>query len=520
MEEQNPTKSRLGKTLRSSAQRLVEGAVFLGTWPTRKLEEGLDYIYGYDTHAKTNPPIDTRTLSIFLTVLAISGYVTYRVFGIAGVRQEAAWMAGIFTLACLLWVTEALPLFATAILIIGLEIVFVANPGEWRGFGMEEGTINFRVFLEPLSDPIIVLFFGGFLLARAAVKRGVDSSLAGLVLRLFGNTPPRLLFGMMVITAFFSMWMSNTATATMMLTLLVPMFAQLKTEPRFQKGLILAIPFAANIGGMGTPISSPPNAVAVGYLASQGMPVSFLEWVFIAFPLVVLVLLFAWVLLYKVYKPTDETIQIQLPQNPIDGKGKYVIFIFITTIALWLSEAWHGLPTAAVALLPAIGFTATGLLNKKDINTLEWNILLLIAGGIALGKGMSITGLDQIIVGLLPGNSPILFGILIFSTWILSTFISNTATSNLLIPLGVSLAYLGTGAWDVPMAREIAIGIALAASMAMALPVSTAPNTIAYAQGKLDSKDFLVAGGIIGFVAIVLIVAFGPWIIGFWGRIF
>lgn len=516
MEQPHPTKSRLGKTLRSSAQRLVEGAVFLGTWPTRKLEEGLDYIYGYDTHAKVNPPIDTRILSIFLTVLVISGYVTYKVFQLPDVRQEAAWMAGIFTFACLLWITEALPLFATGILIIGLEIIFVANPGGWKGLGLETGAISFKAFLEPLADPIIVLFFGGFLLARAAVKRGVDSSLASLVLRLFGNTPPRLLFGMMAITAFFSMWMSNTATATMMLTLLVPMFSQLKTEQHFQKGLILAIPFAANIGGMGTPISSPPNAVAIGYLSAQNIQVSFLDWMFIAVPLVLVVLAFAWMLLYKIYKPSDEKLQIQLPKHAIDGKGKYVIFIFVATIGLWLTEGLHGLPTAVVALLPAIGFTATGLLNKKDINSLEWNILLLIAGGIALGKGMSVTGLDQMIVGLLPRDNIFLFGVLVLATWLLSTFISNTATSNILIPLGVSLSSLGADVFDVDMAREIAIGIALAASMAMALPVSTAPNTIAYAQGKLEGKDFFVAGGLIGVVAILLIITLGPLIIGFW----
>jgi sodium-dependent dicarboxylate transporter 2/3/5 len=522
--EEHPKNSRgahIGRRIRNNAENLVKGAVFLGTWPTRKLEEGLDYIYGYDAEAKLNPPIDTRILSIFITVLVIAGWVTWSMLISPHYTREVAFMAGIFTLACLLWVTEALPLFATAILIIGLEIILIANPGDWAGFGMESGdSIDFRRFLEPISDPIIILFFGGFLLARAAVKRGVDASLAGVVLRLFGNTPPRLMFGMMAITAFFSMWMSNTATATMMLTLLVPMYAQLKDEPLFQKGLLLAIPFAANIGGMGTPISSPPNAVAVAYLHTQGVSVSFLEWVFIAFPLLLVVLAFAWYLLYKMYKPKDETIRVVLPSSPIDGKGKYVIFIFILTILLWLTEGWHGLPTAVVALIPAIGFTATGLINKKEVNSLEWNILILIAGGIALGRGMTLTGLDVIIVGFLPAESPIIFAILVFGTWILSTFISNTATSNLLIPLGVSLAYIATGVLDEGMAREIAIGIALAASMAMALPVSTAPNTIAYAQGKLESKDFAVAGSMIGLVAIALIIALGPWVIQFWTVIF
>ncbi len=511
----------VGRVIKSNAARLVKGAFFLGTYPTRKLEDALDFIYGYSKDAQENPPINTRLLSVFLTVVALSTVVTYQMLQSPEISKEAAFMGGIFTLACLLWFTEALPLFATAILIIGLEIILLANPGDWRVFGFESGTSpSFNTFLAPLSDPILVLFFGGFLLARAAVKRGVDSSLAGVVLRLFGKTPPRVMLGMMVITAFFSMWMSNTATTTMMLTLVIPMFAQLKEEPLFQKGLILCIPFAANIGGMGTPISSPPNAVAVAFLHTQGISVSFLQWVFIALPLLAVVLAFAWLMIYKFYKPTDEKIEINLPKAPIDGKGKYVIFIFVITILLWLTEGWHGLPTAVVALIPAIGFTATGLISKKDVNSLEWNILLLIAGGIALGTGMTLTGLDQMLVGFLPENSPILFAILILTTWVLSTFISNTATSNLLIPIGVSMAYMGEGVWNVVMAKEIAIGIALAASMAMALPVSTAPNTIAYSQGKLESKDFAVMGGLIGFAAILLIIAFGPLMIAFWSGIF
>lgn len=500
---------KLGNTFNTNARKIAKGAFFIGTWPTRKLEEGLDVIYGYDKDAAVNPPVNTRILSIFLTCLIIAGGVVYYFIDRTDHNREVALMAGIFSLACLLWVTEALPLFATALLIIGLEILLLSNPGEWELLGFEDGSSpDFTFFLEPLSDSIIILFFGGFILAKAAVKRGVDASLAAYVLRFFGRTPAKVMMGMMLITAFFSMWMSNTATATMMITLLVPLFTQIPKEHHFQKGLLLAIPFAANIGGMGTPIASPPNAVAIGFLNSVGITISFPEWMMISIPLVIIMLFVAYQIIFNSYKPTNLDHEIALEKKKIDGKGRFVIFIFMVTIGLWLTETFHGVPTAVVALIPAVVFTATGLLNKNDINGLEWSILLLIAGGIALGKGMTTTGLDQVLASFLPGNSPFLFGILVVSTLIMSTLISNTATSNLLIPIGVSLA-VSIDATNTYFIKEIAFGIALAASMAMALPVSTAPNTIAYAQGKLNTSDFASIGAILGVIAVLIIILGG-----------
>lgn len=505
-EKESSRLRKIGNVFNTNAKKIAKGAFFIGTWPTRKLEEGLDIIYGYDKDSAVNPPVNTKILSVFLTCLIISGYVVYHFMTSTDYSREVSWMAGIFTLACLLWVTEALPLFATAILIIGLEVLLLSNPGEWKLLGFEDReSPGFTYFLEPLADPIIVLFFGGFILAKAAVKRGVDASLAAYVLRLFGRTPAKVMLGMMLITAFFSMWMSNTATATMMITLLVPMFAQIPNEQHFHKGLLLAVPFAANIGGMGTPIASPPNAVAIGFLNSVGISISFPEWMMISIPLVIIMLVITYQIIFSNYRPIKLDHIIELERRKIDGKGRFVILIFIVTIGLWLTETLHGLPTAVVALIPAVAFTATGLLNKNDINSLEWSILLLIAGGIALGKGMTTTGLDQVLASLLPQNSPYLFGILVVSTLILSTLISNTATSNLLIPIGVSLA-ISIDATNTFFAKEIALGIALAASMAMSLPVSTAPNTIAYAQGKLDTSDFASIGAIIGVIAVIIII--------------
>ena len=176
--------------------------------------------------------------------------------------------------------------------------------------------------------------------------------------------------------------------------------------------------------------------------------------------------------------------------------------IFAVTIGLWLTDQVHGLPTSVVALVPVVGFTTTGIIRRSDINSLEWHILILIAGGIALGVGMKMTGLDQIIVDLIPQNSMIIFPLLIVVTILLSTFMSNTAASNLLIPLGISFA---TGLGSSQLSLEIGVGVAFAASMAMALPISTPPNAIAYSKGVLGSKDFTKAGLIIGLIAFFLI---------------
>ncbi len=425
--------------------------------------------------------------------------------------KKAVLMSGIFVLAGLLWVTEALPLFATAFVVISLEVILIANPGKWIFIGPELSPIDYKVFLNPLADPVIILFLGGFLLAQASVKEGIDKALASNLLKIFGNQPATVMLGLMMITAVFSMWMSNTATTAMMITLTVPLLSQVPDKDPFRKALVLSIPFAANVGGMGTPIASPPNAVAVGFLRSIGIEISFLNWMLIALPLVILMLFIAWAILWHYYKPKQSGMKLISESHKIDSRGFYVMVIFTITIILWLSDQWHGLPTAVVALVPIVAFTATGIIRRRDINSLEWHILILIAGGIALGVGMKATGLDTIIVDLIPQSPAVIFPILIVATILLSTFMSNTAASNLLIPLGISFA---AALGSERLSLEIGIGVALAASMAMSLPISTPPNAIAYARGILTSKDFVFAGGFIGVIAIGVILL-ARWMIQF-----
>ena len=460
-------------------------------------------------------PLTSRHVVEVLGALLAAVAATAAAF-LGGLPQEAAYMTGIFVAAALLWVMEALPLFATALLVVGLEIILLGNPGGWVGLGFEQGaTPSYREFLAPAADPILVLFFGGFLLARACVKERVDRALAGIILRLFQGQPGLVMLGLMTVTALFSMWMSNTAATAMMITLVTPMVQQVPEGDPVRKGLVLAVPFAANVGGMGTPISSPPNAVAVGFLSSAGYEVSFLQWMLIAMPLTVGMLGVAWGVLRWFYPPRTEGLTLQADRTTLNGRGVFVLAVLVLTVGLWLTEGWHGLPTAVVALLPAIAFTATGVLDQTDVDSLEWDILILIGGGIALGAGIQMTGLDQIVVNAVPlGGASVGIG-LVAATVVVSTFMSNTAAANLLIPIGVSFAaQLVPGGGPGPF--QIGCSIALAASLSMGLPVSTPPNAIAYASGELGTGDFVRAGGVIGVLGVVLILAFGGPVIAFW----
>jgi sodium-dependent dicarboxylate transporter 2/3/5 len=484
---------------------VIDTVGFVGTFPAKKLTDAVAFIAHFSRLNKVAPPVTKKNVSIFFTALIPAALVSYFMFKNEAISTQAAIMGGIFVLACLLWATEALPLFATALLIMGLEVLLLSNPAGWAHVGMPAGEeVHYSQFLRPLADPIIILFLGGFLLARASVKAGVDELIAAKLLKPFLSTPKKLMLGIILITAVFSMWMSNTATTAMMLSLLAPILVQIEDEPHLTKGLILAVPIAANLGGMGTPVASPPNAVAVGYLSNLGYQVNFSDWVLIAMPIVLIMLFIAWKFLMKKFPPihADRTFEIRI--NKHDPWANYVLVIFGLTIMLWLTEALHGIPAPVISFVPLIAFTSTGLIDRSDINSLEWNILILIAGGIALGMGMSLTGLDKIIVQSIQADSLFLVPVLLLGMLLLSNFMSNTAASNLLIPIGISMMQVQEFGKIGIFAGTIAI--ALAASMAMALPVSTPPNALAYSSGKLKSEDFRASGIFLGAVGLLLLI--------------
>lgn len=422
-------------------------------------------------------------------------------------------MGGIFVLAAILWCTEAIPLFATAILVFGLQVLLLANPGAWPFLGFESGKApNYVSITAAAADPVLFLFFGGFLLAKAAEKTGVDRTLSVILLRPFGTNPRRVLFGVMLVTAVFSMWMSNTATAAMMLAVLGPLLVTLDYTNPLRKSLLLGVAFAANLGGIATPIGSPPNLVAIGYLEHAGTPVDFLEWMFLCMPISAILLVASWWFLVKFFRPGSAPIALEIDGASPSRRGWMVISVFFLTVALWLSDRAIGLPASVVALLPVIVFTTSGILDSEDLKSIEWDVLILIAGGISLGAGMQMSGLDNVIAEWLrhlPFGGVGLVVLIAVVTSALSIFMSNTAAANLLLPIGVSATTLsGNIALD-----QAAISLALAACLGFALPISTPPNALAYSKGGLGVRDGAVPAVVIGALGLGLVFTLLPLLI-------
>ena len=407
----------------------------------------------------------------------------------------------IFVGAAGLWVTASIPPYATAIMVIVLSIYFLGWPGGPLGFDSGSVDNSYRIFLNPIASPVLVLFFGGYVMAVAAAKHGFDVRLARVFLKPFGTHPRMVLLGIIMITALFSMFMSNTATTAMMVAILTPLFAHFEGRDPFKKALVLAVPFAANIGGVGTIIGTPPNAVAASVLGELGHPVSFFEWMLIGVPLSLVMLAFLWFLLVTVFKPREDHFEVLFPENlELTWDLVVVVATFVVTVGLWLTQPLHAIPSGVVALAPIMVFSVLGIITADDLKKIEWNVLILIAGGMTLGVSMKYSGLSDVLVGIIAaaGLSPValLIVIIAFSV-IISNFMSNTSAANLLIPIVTALSVIS------PVIG--AIGVALACSFAMSLPISTPPNAVAFATHAISTRDMAKYGTVISLVGFVLI---------------
>lgn len=370
---------------------------------------------------------------------------------------------------------------------------------------------SYTDYLGTLANPIIILFLGGFMLAEASVKYNLDKNLTRYLLGPFGSKPRYIVLGLMLVTASLSAFMSNTATAAMMVTVILPIMAQLEPGDRFKFGLALSIPVAANIGGIATPIGTPPNAIVIAALTEYGKSISFTDWIIVAAPLVMMMLFFSWWLLLRLFPPSTDQFKLDLKgklNTSPKAIGLYVIFG--ATVLLWVTENSHGIPSSMVAFLPVTALVTTRILGKADIRKLPWDVLWLMAGGISLGIGMDKTGLAVwMISGFDWGAMGAITLILAFGlvAVIMSNFLSNTVTATLLIPLVISLHTSGVMGDDFNLLIT-GIVIAVACSLAMALPISTPPNAIAMSTGIIKTKDMARVGVIIGIVGIMLILSY------------
>lgn len=450
-------------------------------------------------------PAPTRKQSISLG-LGVLVFLLPLLLDVPNLDDVGERMLAIFLLAIVLWISEAIPLVATAVLVIGLEVLLVSDQAV---LPVPEDATAYSSFLGALADPVIILFLGGFLIADGAEKYRLDKNLAAVLIRPFTGSARRTVLGLMVITALLSMFMSNTATTATMFAVILPIMAALPAgKPRV--GLALSIPVAANIGGIGTPVGTPPNAIALGALEKAGHHISFLDWMIMTVPFMLVVLLGAWVLITTLFMPRGLGLDIDLRAEwKTDRKARTFYVIAGLTILGWMTEALHDLSANVVGFMAVVALLVTRVMGDKDLGRISWPTLWLVAGGIALGDGMAATALDVWVLNLFDWTAMpavavvVVLGVLALG---LSNVISNSAAANLLVPLGLGLAG-GIGGLE---AVTIAVALALACSMAMSLPISTPPNAIAYATGEVTTPDMAKVGIIVGLIGTSLIVLILP----------
>lgn len=462
-----------------------------------------------------------KTIGLVLSTIAllVLWLLPSTAFGINDLSVVEQRVIAIFAFAAIMWITEAIPIWATSVLIIVIMLLSVSTSSIWFLIPTDTATqtagelIKYKDLMATFADPIIMLFLGGFVLAIAAKKCDLDANLARVLLKPFGTKSHFVLLGFIVITALFSMFMSNTATAAMMVTILAPILkATDDCNGSGKVGLALAIPIAANIGGIGTPVGTPPNAIALKYLNDPeglNMNIGFGEWMMVMVPFVIILLLISWFLLLKMFPFNEKNIVIKIEGEMRKDKDAIIVYVvFAVTVLLWMLDKVTGVNANVVALIPVAVLTMTGIIKRNDLKEIPWDVLWLVAGGFALGVGMDKTGLAEHLVKAIP-----------FETWptmvtiigsgilclLMSTFISNTATAALLVPI---LAAVGAGIGASLDAfggiTSLLVGIALCASLAMALPISTPPNALAHSTGLVKQSDMAKVGVIIGVIGIIM----------------
>lgn len=459
--------------------------------------------------------------TVKLTVVALFTLVLWflppSLFGIPDLTVVEQRLIAIFAFATLMWILEAVPSWTTSVFVVVLLLLTVSDsslrfmvdgyPPETLGV-----PVKYKSILHCFADPIIMLFIGGFILAIAATKSGLDVLLARVLLKPFGTKSENVLLGFIIVTAVFSMFISNTATAAMMLTFLAPVLKALPADGKGKIGLALAIPIAANIGGMGTPIGSPPNAIARKYLNDPdglNLNIGFGEWMSFMLPITLVLLFIAWVLLLRLFPFKQKRIELQIEgETKHDWRSIVVYATFGITVLLWMFDKYMGVDANVVAMIPVGVFCITGIITKRDLEEISWSILWMIAGGFALGVSLNETGLAKHLVEAIPFDtwSPVMMiigsGLLCY---VMANFISHTATATLLVPI---LAMIGTSMRETiaPLGgvETLLIGVAMASSLAMILPISTPPNALAHATGLIRQTDMEKVGIIMGAIGLVI----------------
>ena len=448
----------------------------------------------------------------FLSSLVLGG-----VLYVMNQPKDIIFTAAITLFVAVLWVTEALPIPATSV------IPFAAFP--------LFGVISHTEAASSLGSHVIMLLMAAFMLSKALEKANLHKRFAIYMLRVTGSgSPLKVILGFMMTTAVLSMWISNTATILMMLPMAIAIINALD-NPRFGVALILGIAYAASLGGVGTPIGTPPNIIFMSvYEETQGVEYSFIEWMKTGIPIVIVAIPVMALWLARGIKTVGN---IDLPEPGRWTKAeKRVLAIFGTVALAWIFRpfwtAWLGITTISDSTIAVAGVVAMFLVNSgndngevdakgnneklldwKTANDIPWGMLLLFAGGICIAKAFMASGLSVVMGTWLTGLSTLPVLLLMLCICLFVTFLteitSNTATSTLLMPI---LAAAGLAVGVDP--KLLMIPAAISASCAFMLPVATAPNAIAYASGKFDIKTMAREGMVLNVIvaSVVTVVCY------------
>ncbi len=450
-----------------------------------------------------------------------------------GLSQEGWWTAAAGVWMAVWWMTEAVPLAVTALLPLLLFPLL--------------GVRGIETTAPSYAHPLIFLFLGGFLLARAMNVWGLDRRLALTVLKLVGTSPRGIIAGVMAVTAFLSMWVSNTATAMVMLPIglsIVTTFSGSDGEDtdRMAPALLLGIAYAATVGGMGTIIGTPPNALFAAFMAEgYGIEVSFLRWMLIGVPLVLILLPITWLVLTRVaFRVPGRTapegmgalgVGIATP-GPISRAERLVAAVMLLVALLWITRPllaaalpWLRLSDAGIAiagalllfLLPADFKRGRFLLSWKEAAEIRWDVLILFGGGLALAAAIGNSDLAEWIGARLTGLEVLPLLVLLLAVGAVIVFVgelaSNTAMAAVFLPVAGAAA-LGMG----EPAILLTLPVALFATLGFMLPVATPPNAVIFGSGAVRVGHMLRAGAILDVVGIVVvalaILTLGSWVLG------
>ncbi|MDC0749073.1 SLC13 family permease [Polyangium mundeleinium] len=447
--------------------------------------------------------LDPRAFVGF-TLAIVAAFVTHRGWlgGPLGLTRPAEITLGIVAVAATLWLTEAVPLFVTSLVILTLELV-------WLSPALDPAHHGPTLFLNAFFSDVTLLFLGGFVLSVAIERTQLDRRISRALLRRAGTSPQRVLLAMMIATSVIGVWMSNTAACALMLGPAASMLARVPPGDGFRKALLLGIAFSANLGGLATPISSPPNAIVIRYLGAEAP--SFAVWMALAVPLQVVLQLLLLVYLGRRYPSGVKAITLddEAPR-PFGRPQALVLGVFVLTVAGWIFGGALSITSGTVALLPVVVFFGTDLLRAPDLRALPWDVILLIGGGLALGAAVEQSGLAAWATQKLPtaGLPPfVVMGVVAVFAVVVSSVMSNTAAVNLLAPVVIGLE-------GVPSAPLLLVA-AFACTLSMPLPVSTPPNAMAYGfsvdpsgRGEFTARDMIVPGTFLTIVGLGVLAAF------------